>query len=74
MDIFTKNDGTISLWKFHRPAIIFERPTLQPIAIVHFHPVWGGTSNPYVYMDVEPKIGGFDPPKMDGENNGSKPY
>ena len=21
-----------------------------------------------------PKIGGFWPPKMDGENNGSKPY
>ena len=24
--------------------------------------------------DVEPKIGGFGYPKMDGENNGSKPY
>ena len=24
-------------------------------------------------MDVEPKIGGENPPKMDGENNG-KPY
>ncbi len=25
-------------------------------------------------MGVEPKIGGFYPPKMDGENNGSKPH
>ena len=25
------------------------------------------------HMDVEPKIGGENPPKMDGENNG-KPY
>ena len=25
------------------------------------------------YMGVEPKIGG-KPPKMDGENHGSKPY
>ena len=27
-------------------------------------PIWG----------VEPKIGGSKKPKMDGENNGSKPY
>ena len=26
------------------------------------------------YMDVNPKIGVVKPPKMDGENNGSKPY
>ena len=25
-------------------------------------------------MGVEPKIGVVKPPKMDGENNGSKPY
>ena len=25
-------------------------------------------------MGVDPKIGGKNAPKMDGENNGSKPY
>ena len=27
----------------------------------------------FLHMDVEPKIGGWNTPKMDGENNG-KPY